>query len=154
MNELAHSYWQIVQNELQLTGDMFVRAYRFADTPDELAELVVLGQKTATSNTKKFFEKTSRHIPQAGDYNIILNRKYEPVCAIQIETVEIKRYCDVDEQFALMEGDGSYKNWDEIHTRYFTNQYKQFADGESFHREILLICQTFRLIHVNRNNQK
>ena len=145
MNEQATKFWLAYwQNDTPPTN---VRAYRFGDTPDELANLVAKGVKTTTSNAKKLFEANNKPIPKVGDYNIILNKNFEPVALIQITTVEIKHYDEVDEPFAIAEGDGSYENWHAIHERYFSEQLAKIQ--ELFHSKIELVCQTFKLLKVN-----
>ena len=152
MNELAMQYWNEVRIQQNIVEDVNVRAYRFGDTPDELAQLVVDGVKTATCNALRLYELNNRALPQCGDYNIILNKAYEPVCVIQITSVDIKKYDEIDEVFAIAEGDGSYGNWDDIHVRFFTEQLGLF--NESFHRQIELVCQTFRVIHIHSAYKK
>ena len=152
MNELAMKYWNEVLKEKKIENDVNVRAYRFGDTPDELAQLVVDGVKTATCNALKLYELNNRPLPQCGDYNIILNKDFNPVCVIQITSVTIKKYDEIDEQFAIAEGDGSYENWDEIHVRFFTEQLGLF--NEPFHRQIELVCQSFKVVHVHHAYQK
>ena len=152
MNDLAMKYWNEVLKEEKIENDVKVRAYRFGDTPDELAQLVVDRVKTATCNALKLYELNNRPLPQCGDYNIILNKEFNPVCVIQITSVTIKKYDEIDEQFAIAEGDGSYKNWDEIHVRFFTEQLGLF--NEPFHRQIELVCQSFKVVHVHDTYQK
>ena len=147
MNELAIQYWNEVRIQHHIEGDAYVRAYRFGDTPDELAQLVVDGVKIATCNALRLYELNNRPLPQQGEYNIILNKVFEPVCVIQITEVEIKKYDEIDEAFAIEEGDGNYKNWDDIHVRFFTEQLSLF--NEQFHRRIDLVCQTFKVIHIH-----
>ena len=152
MNELAMQFWNEVITQQNIKGNENVRAYRFGDTPDELAQLVVEGVKTATCNALKLYELNNRPLPHAGDYNIILNKAFEPVCIIQITSVDIKKYDEINEAFAIAEGDGSYENWDDIHVRFFTEQLGLF--NEPFHRQIELVCQTFKVIHIHEVYKK
>ena len=140
-------YWNEVLTQHNIEDELKVRSFRFGDTPNELAQLVVDGVKTATCNALRLYELNNRPLPQAGDYNIILNEAFQPVCVIQITAVEIKKYAEIDEAFAIAEGDGSYKNWDDIHVRFFTEQLALF--NEQFHRQIELVCQTFQVIHIH-----
>ena len=144
MNEQATNFWLNYWGAKEPPKN--VRAYRFGDTPDELAELVAKGIKTATCNAKRLFELKGQPIPTTGDYNIILNKQFQPVALIQISSVEIKKYSEIDEAFAIAEGDGSYENWHHIHERYFTEQLRAY--NESFHSNIELVCQTFKLLQV------
>ena len=121
-------------------------AYCFGDTPDELAAMVVKGEKTATCNALRLYELNNKPIPRAGEYNIILNKALKPVVLIQLEKVEFVPYDEIDENFAIAEGDGSYENWDNIHTRFFTEALSQF--NEPFNRKIILVCQHFKVLSI------
>ena len=149
MNELCEAFWLSYCEESSMdAAAQFVRAYRFGDTPDELAQLVATGVKTTTSNAEKLWTLKQKRMPICGDYNIIMNKQYEPVALIQITKVEIKRYDEIDEAFAIAEGDGSYENWDRIHERYYKEQLAIY--DEPFSKEIPLLCQTFQLVKVNK----
>ena len=144
MNEETLAFWFDYWGENEPPKN--VRAYRYGDTPDELAAMVVSGEKTATSNALRLFELNQRVFPQIGDYHIILNKAFQPVALIQVETVSIVPYDEIDDAFAIAEGDGSYANWNEIHERFFEEQLAKF--NEPFHRKIDLVCQTFKVLKV------
>ena len=134
-------YWGSEEKPVNVGADCF------GDTPDELAAMVVKGEKTATCNALRLYELNNRVLPKVGDYNIILNKALEPVVLIQLERVEFVPYDEIDENFAIAEGDGSYENWDNIHTRYLTETLSQF--NETFNRKIILVCQHFKVLSIN-----
>ena len=144
LNEDALKFWHDYWGSEKVTNN--VEAFCFGDTPDELAELVVTGRKTATCNALKLYELTNKRLPKVEDYNIILNKAFEPVALIQIEKNEFIPYDQISETFAIAEGDGSYENWDNIHTRYFSEMLSEY--NETFNRNIILVCQTFKLLTV------
>ena len=149
MNEQCEQFWLNYCEEAAIDATaQFVRAYRFGDTPDELAQLVATGVKTTTSHAQKLWMLKQKRIPMCGDYNIIMNKQYEPMALIQILKVEIKRYDEIDEAFAIAEGDGSYENWDCIHERYYKEQLAMY--DEPFSKDIPLLCQTFQLVKVKQ----
>ena len=43
-------------------------------------------------------------MPEAGELSVILDGAGEPVCVIRITGVEVRRFGDVDEEFAWVEG--------------------------------------------------
>lgn len=150
MNEATLNFWNDYWgNQPKPTN---VRAYRYGDTPDELAMMVASGKKTATSNALLLFELNNRIMPKVGDYHIILDKAFLPVALIQVQTVTIVPYDEIDEPFAIAEGDGSYENWDEIHERFFTEQLSKFK--EPFHRKIDLVCQTFNVLAIHQNTKE
>lgn len=144
MNEAAMKFWNAYWGKADKPTN--VEAFCFGDTPDELAAMVVSGDKTATCNALRLYELNNEPIPRVGEYNIILNKALDPVALIQLEKVEFIPYDEIDERFAIAEGDGSYENWDNIHTRYFTEALSQF--NETFNRKILLVCQHFKVLSV------
>jgi len=144
MNEATLKFWNKYWGREEKPVN--VGAYCFGDTPDELAAMVVKGEKTATCNALRLYELNNRVLPKVDDYNIILNKVLEPVVLIQLEKVEFVPYDEIDENFAIAEGDGSYENWDNIHTRFFTDALSQF--NETFNRKIILVCQHFKVLSI------
>ena len=71
----------------------------------------------------------------------IVNSKGE-IIKIQITKVEIKRFCDIDEEWAKKEGEGdlSLAYWQKEHKEFFTKYY------ENFTTETKLVCEEFVLI--------
>lgn len=53
-----------------------------SDTPDLLAELTLLGVKTATASAYPFYEYEKCDLPKAGEHSIILDTKGNAVCVI------------------------------------------------------------------------
>ncbi len=54
-------------------------AWAFGGSPDELAQLVKNGIKTATCSAFCFYELEEEPLPQIGEYSIILDAKEEAV---------------------------------------------------------------------------
>jgi len=103
---------------------------------DELFELVRCGRKTATCAVLD-----TESLSKPGDIEQIINSKDE-IIKIQITKVEIKRFCDIDEEWARKEGEGdlSLAYWQKVHKEFFTNYYKNFAP------ETKLVCEEFFLL--------
>jgi uncharacterized protein YhfF len=117
-------------------------SFSFGDTPalaDELLELVLVGEKTATcwaaSEGGKGVEIGKRWIVKDG----------EGRSRAIVETLELtrRRFEDVDSPFARDEGEGdrSLKYWRRAHTEYFTRQ-------GTFSRSMDLYCERFRLVEI------
>ena len=103
---------------------------------DELFELVRCGRKTATCSILD-----AEPLSKPGDIEQIINSKGE-IIKIKIINVEIKRFCDVDEEWAKKEGEGdlSLAYWQKIHKDFFTKYYENFTP------ETKLVCEEFVLI--------
>jgi uncharacterized protein YhfF len=116
-----------------------LESFRFGDSPemaDKLCGLVVDGEKRATCWSTADGQQTA-----VGKRMVVLDGSGNP-CAI-IETVELtqRRFCDVDLQFALDEGEGdeTLYSWRIGHQTYFMR-------NGGFTPEMMLWCERFRLI--------
>ncbi len=119
-------------------------SFTFGDNEElcnELLRLVRLGQKTATCDALREFGSDGEAMPVVGRRDIALNWDGTP--ALIIETLEVTqtRFCDVDECFALAEGENDdLAGWRRDHQRYFER-------NGGFDSEMKLVCERFRLIH-------
>ena len=87
----------------------------------ELGLLVRDGPKRATASLRSAYGD-GEPIPQAGELSVILDGGGEPLCVIRTTHVEIRRFAEVDEEFAWTEGEGdrSLAYWRDAHVRFFT----------------------------------
>lgn len=146
MNKAAQMYWE----EYWKGGNAppSVREWQFGDTPDYLAQLVIDGVKIATCSAYIFYDLENRPLPTQEDYGIILDSNGEPVAIIKTVEVNLIPMNEVTEEFAIAEGDGSYQNWKEIHTRFFKKRLSEI--GHEFSEDMLLVCEYFKLIDVKK----
>ena len=85
-------------------------SFTFGDNEElcnELLRLVRSGKKTATCEALREFGPGGEAMPVVGRRDVALNWDGTP--ALLIETIEVtqKRFCDVDERFALDEGENN-----------------------------------------------
>lgn len=107
---------------------------------DELLALVRSGVKTATCGALRDFEAEGEALPVMGRRDIALDWDGNP--ALVIETVEVaqRRFCDVEADFALAEGeDEDLAGWQAGHRRYFER-------NGGWDAEMMLVCERFRLV--------
>ncbi len=118
--------------------------FTFGDNEElcnELLRLVRSGQKTATCEALREFGPDGESIAVVGRRDVALNWDGTP--ALLIETLEVKqkRFCDVDERFALDEGENDdLDGWRRGHQEYFER-------NGGFDNEMTLVCERFRLVH-------
>lgn len=118
--------------------------FKFGDSEElcnELLHLVRSGKKTATCGALREFGPGKDEMPVVGRRDIALNWDGSP--AILLETLEVTqlRFCDVDEDFALAEGENDgLAGWRHDHRRYFER-------NGGFEEEMTLVCERFRVIH-------
>ena len=70
----------------------------------ELGLLVRDGPKRATASLRSWYEQDGEPMPQPGDLSAALDGHGDPLCVIRTTTVEVRRFADVDEEFAWEEG--------------------------------------------------
>jgi uncharacterized protein YhfF len=73
---------------------------------NELAALVVRGEKTATSDLLWYYEQLGRELWRVGNLHIVCDWEWRPVCVIETVELRIRPFKDVDERFAFDYGEG------------------------------------------------
>lgn len=121
-------------------------SFTFGDTPelaDELLNLVLIGQKTATCGYLYYYETEGVPVPQAGDRYVILDGAGKPGCVVEMVDVSIRRFNEIDEVWAVLEGEGdlSLEHWQREHKAYFERL-------GVFSSQMELVCEYFKLIKV------
>lgn len=107
---------------------------------DRLLTLVRTGAKTATCGALRDFHAEGEALPVPGRRDIALDWDGGPALVIETREVTIRRFCDVDEDFALAEGeDTTLAGWREGHRAFFERNGGWSEDME-------LVCERFRLI--------
>ena len=122
----------------------------FGDHPklaDELGALIVNGAKTGTCSALWEWEAEGNTIPEVGLISITLNGAGEPICIIETTEVTLRRFDEVDEEFAYSEGEGdrTLGYWRDAHTRFFSRILSKI--GKEFIQSMPLICERFQVIY-------
>ena len=118
-------------------------SFTFGDSEDlcnELLRLVRSGHKTATCEALRNFGPDGEEMPVVGRRDVALNWDGSP--ALLVETIEVRqmRFCDVDESFALAEGENDdLEGWRRDHQRYFER-------NGGFDPKMLVVCERFKLV--------
>lgn len=119
-----------------------MESFTFGDNPemaDELLNLVLKGQKTATA----WAAVNGTHGSEVGKRMEIKDSK--GVARAIIETIELEKkpFNLVDERFAYDEGEGdrTLSHWREEHKKYFTREGTYSDDMEVY-------CERFKLIKI------
>jgi len=111
---------------------------------DELAEKVKSGIKISTSSLLEYYLLKKKELSILGEYASILNSSNEEVALVRITKMEIVKFKNISESFAIKEGDGSLANWREIHKEYYS---KQLSDiGKELTEDTELVCEWFHLV--------
>ncbi|WP_299380912.1 ASCH domain-containing protein [uncultured Kiloniella sp.] len=116
-----------------------------AELADDLLALVLEGKKTATCGALFDYEHDNEDPPEQGSYHILTDFAGMPRCLIQMTSVSLAAFCDVSEEFALAEGEGTFAEWRRAHQEFFTRRAE--ATGNSFNKDTLLVLERFKLIY-------
>ena len=119
-------------------------AWGFGDTEQmatELGQLVRDGPKRATASLRSVYDG-DEPMPRLGDLGVILDGRGHPLCVIRTTGVEVRRFGDVDAEFAWTEGEGdrSLEYWRAAHIRFFA------AEGRPFGEDTEVVLQRFELL--------
>ena len=119
---------------------------------DELTAAALAGTKTATASLVAELEADGDPIPRPGDRSILLDSDDRPVAVIETTEVRIRRMADVDDQFAIDEGEGyaGRADWRSSHERYwngYLDDLRARLGDPSFRLgdDTLVVAERFRI---------
>lgn len=141
------NYWKQFVKEKGISATNY-SAWSFGDSKqmaDELAELVVKGDKTATTSAYDLYE-IGEKIPEVGEYNMILDGNHHPICITQTKVAEIVPFNFVSAEHAYHEGEGdrTLSYWRKVHEDFFKREY---ADAnKTFSEDIPCLCEVFKVV--------
>jgi uncharacterized protein YhfF len=117
---------------------------------DKLVAAVLRGEKTATASLRLEYEPEGQdELPLPGSRSVVADSDERPVAVIETSEVRIVRAGDVDEQFAIDEGEGfeSVADWRAAHERFWgSDDYRLAVGGVDVDDDTLVVCERFRLV--------
>lgn len=124
-----------------------VDAWQFGAEPDLLADLVLKGEKTATSSLYDLYAYSNESLPKAGEYSIVQNSKGQAVCIIKTTKVTVCPFEKVSAEHAFKEGenDRSLSSWRQLHEALFREWLAQA--NHSFSPDSLVVLEEFRVVY-------
>ena len=151
--ETIENYWEQFLAGLPPDAPYRAKTYvaeGWGDGPtlaDELGTLILQGIKTATCSALWEWEAEGNPIPQPGLITVVLNGRGEPLCIVETVEVSIRKYNEVDADFAREEGEGdlSLNYWSAAHRIFFSRVLPKF--GKEFSEEMPLVCERFKVIY-------
>jgi uncharacterized protein YhfF len=110
---------------------------------DELAALIAAGVKTATASVAAAYEAEGEPLPRVGDRSVVVDGSGSPVAVIEVQSVEVRRYGDIDTAHAHAEGEGdrTLTAWRAAHEAFLDDVCAEL--GLPFDDDLLLICERF-----------
>lgn len=113
---------------------------------NELADLVVNGEKTATASGLCFYEFENEELPKVGSFNIILDWNENAKCITKTSKVYIVQFDQVTEAHAFKEGEGdkTLSYWREVHKKVFEEELKNYK--KTFEENMMVVCEEFEIV--------
>lgn len=138
--------WQEYKKINPSIGEDF-DAWAFGVLADELADLVLKGQKTATASAYELYEVDEVALPQAGTFDVILDSQDRAVCIIEVTKVEVVPFNQVSADHAYKEGEGdrSLAYWRQVHEDFFAEGLAEA--GLTFSEETGVVLEEFRKVY-------
>ena len=138
--------WQAYRKINPAIGDK-IDAWAFGVFADQLADLVLRGEKTATASTYELYKLENEPLPQAGSFDVILDSQDKAVCIIEITKVSVLPFNEVSADHAFKEGEGdkSLGYWRQIHKELFTAWLAEA--GLEFSQESGVVLEEFHKVY-------
>lgn len=149
--ETVKPYWQKFLSTLSADSPYHSKTYiaeGWGDSPemaDELGGLIAQSVKTGTCSA--LWEWEAEGNPQEGLITVVMDGRGEPLCIVETIEVTIRKYNEVDADFARAEGEGdlSLEYWREAHRNFFSRVLPKI--GKAFSEEMPLVCERFHLVY-------
>ena len=138
----AEEMWeQFLELHPEVTQEM--DAWAFGAEPDQLAQLVLEGTKTATASAYNLYEVDKEPLPEVGTYDVVLDSHDKAICIIQIKKVSVVPFNQVSADHAFKEGEGdkSLAYWRQVHEELFTEWMAEA--GLAFSEETGVVLEEF-----------
>ena len=124
-------------------------AWHFCSTQpaaDELAELVLTGEKRGTATSIWSLEAEAEPMPEVGELSIITDWSGKAKCIIKTVVLETVPFNEVTEAFAAVEGEGdkSLEYWQKVHQEVFSQELSEL--GLKFSEDMPVLCETFEVV--------
>jgi uncharacterized protein YhfF len=153
IEETVKAYWHKFLSSLPADSPYRGKTYiadAWGDSPemaDELGALIVQGIKTGTCSSVWEWEAEGTSTPTVGLITVVQDGRGEPLCIVETIEVTIRKYNEVDADFARAEGEGdlSLAFWREAHKNFFSRALPKI--GKEFSENMPLVCERFRVIY-------
>ncbi|PFV10469.1 RNA-binding protein [Bacillus cereus] len=118
---------------------------------DELRSLIVKGNKTGTYAAHCVYGLEGEKIQKFGQYDIVLAGANIRLAIIKYTEIDFLKMNAVTSDFSRSEGTGdlSYDYWYSERVEFLTWELSLY--GLTFAPDLLLICQTFRVMDVYKD---
>ncbi|HBO47048.1 MULTISPECIES: ASCH domain-containing protein [Pediococcus] len=150
MATTAEKIWTAFSESHHLTNTTFqTRWFGEQSNPTEVQDLtdkILAGDKISTSKPLGYYSSEGEHIPQVGDYYVLLNADMHPVGIIETVVSELVPFFRVSAEHAYneAEGDRTLADWQERSKEKFAKQMKKY--DRTFSTNDPVVCEEIKLV--------
>lgn len=117
------------------------------DACNSLLDLVLKGQKRATSSSLAAFELGDEAMPKEGELSVITDWDGNPRCVVRTKKLHILPYEEITYDLAKLEGeDETLDSWKRSHERFFTREGEVL--GYHFSPQMPVVFEEFEVVEV------
>lgn len=114
---------------------------------NSLLDLVLKGQKRATSSSLAAFELGDETMPKEGELSVITDWDGNPRCVVRTKKLHILPYEEITYDLAELEGeDETLDSWKRSHERFFTREGEML--GYHFSPQMPVVFEEFEVVEV------
>lgn len=118
----------------------------YEELADELLQLVLAGQKTATTSSYLAYANVGEALPKVGDLSIVTDWSGRPACVIENTQVVTLPFNQMTFDLCRLEGeDENLASWQENHRQAFTHSGPE--EGYVFSEEMPVVFEVFRVVY-------
>ena len=117
-----------------------LETWQFEINNDELVELVLEGNKTATTSLN------NSKIPKIGERSILTFENEKKACIVETKNVIITKFKDITPEMAYLEGEGdrTLEYYNKVHIKYFKTINPDFNDDTEVIFEVFEVVEDLR----------
>ncbi|MEZ9589351.1 ASCH domain-containing protein [Vibrio breoganii] len=153
MDEKSQSYLNVylesLPSDIATKYTSFSADYFCADeyNANLCAQLILRGEKRASCSMEYWYRHEGEAMPAVGHLQVVTDWQGEPICIIEITSVDTCKYCDVSAEFAALEGEGdkSLDWWREAHWKFFSLECQEL--GITPTQEMQLVLEHFKVVY-------
>ncbi len=117
------------------------------DACNSLLDLVLKGQKRATSSSLAAFELGGETMPKEGELSVITDWDGNPRCVVRTKKLHVLPYEEITYDLAKLEGeDETLDSWKRSHERFFTREGEML--GYHFSPQMSVVFEEFEVVEV------
>lgn len=117
------------------------------DACNSLLDLVLKGQKRATSSSLASFELGDEAMPKEGELSVITDWDGNPRCVVRTKKLHILPYEEITYDLAKLEGeDETLDSWKRSHERFFTREGEML--GYHFSPQMPVVFEEFEVVEL------